>query len=170
MRTLETDLPGDRNKGRPVDVCVRHSGDEVGRPRAERGEANTGIRREPAVDVRHEGGALFVPREDEADLVAVCERRVEREGLLAGDAKDVADALVLETAHKKLGDVQSGDLLIVAESTLVRLARRLSDQALDDDRVPPLTVELAVPTVRADLTESDLRQELAARFVLREDA
>jgi hypothetical protein len=59
-----------------------------------------------------------VPREDEANLLAVRKRRVERERLLAGDAEDMPHALVLEAAHKKLRDVQCGDLLIVAEEPL----------------------------------------------------
>src|SRR6266550_129561 len=50
-----------------------------------------------------------------------------------------------------------------------RLTRRLSDEPLDDHGVAPLAVEPGMPSVRSDLAESDLRQKLAARLVLRED-
>ena len=120
VRTLESDLPGDGDERGAVDLCVRHSGDEVGRARPQRGEAHPGIRRETAVDVGHERGALLVPREDELDLVAVRQRGVEGEGLLAWNPEHVPHALVLEAAHEKLRDVHCGDLLIVAESPSAR--------------------------------------------------
>src|ERR1700716_495578 len=51
-----------------------------------------------------------------------------------------------------------------------RLARGLSNESLDDDRVAPRPIELRVSAIRPDLAEPDLRQQLAAGFVLGEDA
>src|SRR6266566_301783 len=61
-------------------------------------------------------------------------------------------------------------LRAAASDRAERLARRLADESLDDDGVAPLAVEPAVSSVRADLAEADLREELAARLVLGEDA
>src|SRR5438270_8488573 len=103
---LETDLTGDGDEWGAVDMRVRDSGDEVGRAGTERGQAHPRIRRESAVDVGHEGGALLVPREDELDLFAVREGGVQGEGLLSGNAEDVTNSLVLEAFHQELRDVQ----------------------------------------------------------------
>src|SRR4029077_12834896 len=43
VRALQTDLPGDRDERRAIDVRVGNPSDEVGRARAKRGEAHAGI-------------------------------------------------------------------------------------------------------------------------------
>src|SRR5438477_515516 len=68
--------------------------------------ASCAFGRDAAVDVRHAGRALLVACQDERDLVARCKRRVQGECLLAGNAEDVTDALVLEALHEELRDVQ----------------------------------------------------------------
>src|SRR6266540_6313367 len=50
------------------------------------------------------------------------------------------------------------------------IARRLADQPLDDDGVLPLTVELAMAPVHADLAKSGRPREREAGGVLGKDA
>src|SRR5690349_4702604 len=50
------------------------------------------------------------------------------------------------------------------------VARRLSDQQLDDEAVAPLAIELAVTLVEADLAEAKAAAEAATGLVLGEDA
>src|SRR5262245_53671103 len=49
-------------------------------------------------------------------------------------------------------------------------SRQLVDQTFDDDAVPPLPVELAVPVIRADDPEAATRMKSQTRRVLGEDA
>src|SRR5205814_2571858 len=101
----EAHLSGDRDKWGSVDVRVGDARDEVRRTGPQRRKTHPRVRRETAINVRHEGRTLLVTGEDERDLVALRERGIEREGLLAGYAEDVPHAFVLEALHEQLRDV-----------------------------------------------------------------
>ena len=73
-------------------VCCSH---KQGIPGAECGETDAGAAGEPAVDVRHEGGTLFVERRHEGDL-ALNEGIEQGKHLLAGHAEHVFDTLLLQ--------------------------------------------------------------------------
>ena len=62
----EAGLPGQRHHRRAVEEGVGEAGDEVGRARAERPQADAGVAGQAAVGVGHEGGALLVADGDEA--------------------------------------------------------------------------------------------------------
>ena len=70
--------------------------------------AHAGAAGEPAVNVGHESGRLFVPRRDEADGTA--QQRVhDVQILFAGDAEDDLDALVLKAADQQFGGFHAID-------------------------------------------------------------
>ena len=98
----EVDLPGERHERRVVEVGVADAGRQVGGARPEGREADAGVAGEATVGVGHERGALLVARRDERDALGAVEGLVEVEGLLAGDAEDVLDALALETLDEEL--------------------------------------------------------------------
>ena len=92
--------------GRVVQVGVGDAGRQVGRARTEGGQADAGLAGEAPVGLGHEGGALLVAGGHEGDLRGAVERLVEVERLLAGDAEDVLDALVLEAGDELVGGDQ----------------------------------------------------------------
>src|SRR3989442_9515458 len=83
----------------------------------------------------------------------------------ARSMKSVAERL----AHGREPRARRRSLRVAAAERAERLTRRLSDEPLDDHGVAPLAVEPGMPSVRADLAESDLRQKLAARLLPLED-
>ena len=89
-------LAGDGHQRRPVEVGIGDPGGEIGGARAQRREAHPRAAGEPAPGVRHEGGALLVPRGDELDP-RIHQGVDDVEDLLAGHAEDVAHPLVLQT-------------------------------------------------------------------------
>src|SRR5665811_1324792 len=92
----EVDLPGERDERRVVEVGVADAGRQVCGPGPKGRETDAGVAGQAAVGVGHEGGALLVARGDEGDALRPVESLVEVEGLLAGNAEDVLDALALE--------------------------------------------------------------------------
>lgn len=126
-------LSGHRHHGRAVHVGVRHARHEVGRPRTQGGQADARPSGEPAVNVRHERGSLLVAGGDEVHL-AVQHHVHHVEVLLAGEAEDPLDPLVLETADEELRRVHSGapETLKTTRSTSswgqrAGVSRRLAD-------------------------------------------
>ena len=94
-------LTGDGDQRRAVEVGV---GDPVARLVAP-GPSVAGkpcAAGEPAPDIRHEGGALLVPRGDELDP-RVHQGVDDVEDLLAGDTEDVAHAFILQTPRNHVG-------------------------------------------------------------------
>ena len=106
---LEPGLAGDRDERRAVERGVRDAGEQVRGAGPERGEADPGVRAQPARDVGHERGTLLVPDDDLGDLRAVFECEAEGQRLLARKREHVADALVLEAFHDELGHVHGGE-------------------------------------------------------------
>ena len=106
----EAGLTGERDQGRVVEGRVADAGGQVAGAGTERGEADAGLAGEPAIGVGHEGRALLVPGRHEDDQLGTVERLAEVERLLAGDAEDELDALVLEAVDEELG----GDARLVA--------------------------------------------------------
>jgi hypothetical protein len=102
VHPIEVDLTGERHEGRPVQERVRDSRHEIGCPRAQRSQTDTGSAREPAVHVGDEGSSLLVTYGNELDRRAV-ERLAEIERLLAGNPEDEADSLRLETPDQHIG-------------------------------------------------------------------
>ena len=102
---VEAHLAGDRDHRGVVEVRVGDAGDQVGRPRAQRAEADAGPAREPPVDVGHERRPLLVAHDHDLDRRAA-QRLHDLEGLLPGDGEDALDALRLEAPHHQLGGLQ----------------------------------------------------------------
>ncbi len=82
-------------------VSSTDRGDEVGDARGLGGGDDGGAARSAREAVGHEGGALLVAREDEADLRRVAQGVDHRQVLRAGDAEDVVDALAQERVHQR---------------------------------------------------------------------
>ena len=101
VHALEVALAGQRDERRAVEERVGDAGDEVGRARPERAEADAGAPGQAPVHVGHVGAALLVADGDERDR-GVLERLVEVQRLLARDAEDVLDALGLEALHEQV--------------------------------------------------------------------
>ena len=99
----EAGLAGERHQRSVVEVRVADAGGEVAGARAERREADAGPAGEAPVGVGHEGRALLVPRGHEGDELRAVERLAEVERLLAGDAEDELDALVLQAVDEEVG-------------------------------------------------------------------
>ena len=60
MHLVRTDLTGNSHKRCAVAVGIGNSGYQIGCSRSEGRHANAGFAGEPAVNIRHESGALFV--------------------------------------------------------------------------------------------------------------
>ena len=101
VHPLEVALAGQRDQRRAVEQGVGDPGDEVGRARAERAQADPGAAGQPPVHVGHVRPALLVAHGDEGDR-GVVERRVEVERLLAGDPEHVPHALGLEALDEEI--------------------------------------------------------------------
>jgi len=99
---LATGLAGDGDQGRLVQVRVGDAREEVGGPGPQRRQADTGVARQPAVDVGHERCALFVAHRNERH-VGVPQREQQFLEFLAGEAEDVVDALDFETRREEVG-------------------------------------------------------------------
>ena len=65
---IGADLTGNGDQRGPVAVGIGDAGDQVGSTRAEGGHADTGFAGQTAIDVGHEGCALFVADCDEFNL------------------------------------------------------------------------------------------------------
>ena len=105
-------LPGDGHHGGMIHVGVGHAGHQVGRPGTQRRQTDPGPARQPAVNVGHEGGTLFVAGGNEAD--GAVQQDIENlDVLFAGKPEDGLHALVFQTTHE-----QFGSLFIVAEHLL----------------------------------------------------
>ena len=104
--TLEIRLSGERHQRGAIEERVGDGGDQVGGPRPERPEADARPARQAAVDVRDVGAPLLVANRNELDR-RVRQRLVQVEGLLAGDAEDVLDALGLEALDEQFAAVRA---------------------------------------------------------------
>jgi hypothetical protein len=88
-------LTGDRDNGGAIHVGVGDPRYQVGRARSKRRQAHPGPPRQPAVDVGHEGRALLVAGQNEADR-AVDQGIKQIDVLLAWQPEDVFNPFVLE--------------------------------------------------------------------------
>ena len=82
-------------------MCVRRPCRQVERARPERGEADPRPAGQPTVGRRHERGGLFMAGQDELDA-RLPQRLDNVEVLLARNAEDVFDALVLQGSDKQV--------------------------------------------------------------------
>ena len=73
VQAARRSLSGQHQHGRPIHVRIGNARDQVGRARTERSQAARGLPGEPAVGLRHEGGALFVARENEVNRAGILE-------------------------------------------------------------------------------------------------
>ena len=95
VHPVRASLSGEGDQGRAVQIRVRHAGKEVGRARPQGGQTHARLASQPAINVGHEGRALFVARRDKLDGGA--NQRIHHiHVFLAGDAEDIADTLVRE--------------------------------------------------------------------------
>ena len=106
VHSLRGDLPRDGHQRRAVRIGVRHAGDQVRRTGAERGQADAGLSRQPAVYIRHKRGALLVTGGDEADGRGG-QRLDDLQILLAGNAEYDLHALCGEALNQFLGNVHA---------------------------------------------------------------
>jgi len=88
---LALDLARDRQHRNPVEIGIRHGIDEVGRARAERGQADAGTPGELAVGFGHQAGGALARAEDEAHAFTA-RRLQEFDRGIPRVAEDVADA------------------------------------------------------------------------------
>ena len=109
MHAREVGLPGDRHERRVVQVGVGDAGRQVGRARTQRGQAHARLASQPAINVGHEGRALFVARGDKLDGGAN-QRIHDIHVFLARDSEDIADTLVRETFDDKFRSFHSSPL------------------------------------------------------------
>ena len=84
-------------------LCVDDTEHEIDGARAECRGADTRLAREVAVDVGHEGGALLVPHQDEADLGAGGGNH-EADVLFAWNAEHVFHAFRFKAGDDELRD------------------------------------------------------------------
>jgi hypothetical protein len=106
VQALGAGLAGDGHQRRVVHVGVGHAGDEVGGPRSQGADADPGLAGEAAVDIGHEGGALFVAGGDEADI-RVQQGVHDVQVFLAGNTEDVFHTFVFQTLHEQIGCLHS---------------------------------------------------------------
>ena len=104
-----------RDQRCPVEISVRHTSDQVGGARPQRGDADAGPHRQPAIHVRHERRPLLVPGEDEPDR-ARAERLHQLDVLLAGNPEHRRHALVLEGLNDELRDLHRTSAIPGSES------------------------------------------------------
>ena len=99
---VHADLRRQRDQRRGVGGRVRGAEQQVDRPGAERGRAHPGAAGQPAVDLGHERRALLVPGQHVPDGRAG-DGVHQPDVLLARDAEDVRDALVLQALDDQGG-------------------------------------------------------------------
>src|SRR5215218_6711297 len=91
-------------------MSIGRAGREVQGARAQGRDADPRPTRQPPVCGSHEGGRLLVAGEHELDRG--CTERLDHvEVLLAGDAEDAVDALVLEGCNQKIRTLGHGSQL-----------------------------------------------------------
>ena len=95
---VRADLAGDRDHRHAVQERIGDAGDEVGRARARRRDADAGPAGDPPVSVGGERRALLVADQD-VGQVRSDQRIVDRHDRAAGIAEDVLHALALERFH-----------------------------------------------------------------------
>lgn len=96
-----TRLTGDCYQRGVVHISISDAGDQIGRPRTEGGETDTGTATESSPEIGHEGRALFVSGGDELDL-RIEQRIHDIEVLFARNTEDVLNTLVLQALHHQL--------------------------------------------------------------------
>ena len=102
METVGGPLSGQDQHRCAVHVGIGDAGDQVRSTRTERAERASRVAREPAVDLCHECGTLFVPRQDEPNLLRFFQRHHEIGVFLAGHAEDVLNAFFLEALDEQV--------------------------------------------------------------------
>ena len=95
-------LTGEYEQRGPIHVGVCDPGDEIRGAGPQGSEADGGVAGEAAVDFGHEGGALFVPRQHEFDLLRLLQGDHEIGVLFSRDAEDVFDSLGFETLDEEI--------------------------------------------------------------------
>ena len=103
MQAFGGALSGEHQHGRMIHVGIRHPGNQVGGARPQRAQTTGGVAGEATVNFRHEGRALFVPRQNELDFVGLLQRNHEIGVFLAGHAEDIFDAFFFEAFYKQVG-------------------------------------------------------------------
>ena len=116
---VHADLRRQRDQRRGVGGRVRGAEQQVDRPGAERGRAHPGAPGQPAVDLGHERRALLVAGQHVPDG-GPGDGVDQPDVLLARDAEDVRDALVLQAARR------SGRPCLPGNPSRPKLTSRLS--------------------------------------------
>src|SRR3989449_3057111 len=104
--TVRRELTRERQDGRAIEVRVRDAGDEIGRTRAERGEAHAGNAGQRCAGLGHERGGRLVFGQNELEP-RLAESLDEVDHLAAGMAVDVADAGRAQAIAYRAGDTRS---------------------------------------------------------------
>ena len=102
VAAVHPDLGRERDQRRGVGGGVGDAEQQVDRPGPEGRRAHAGLAGQPAVDLGHERGALLVAGEHVVDR-GLRQRLDQPDVLLAGDAEDVRDALVLQALDDQFG-------------------------------------------------------------------
>ena len=102
LRFLDRLLAGHHQDRHAAELGISGGGDEVGRARPERRQADAGLAGVAAVGRRHEAGALLVAGQDQPDLLRPAQRIEHVEIFLAGNAENIFDALFLEALDEQV--------------------------------------------------------------------
>ena len=95
-------LTRDHQNGHAAKLCVGGRSHEVRRARAERGDADPGLAGVAAVGGCHEACALFVPRQDQLDLLRTSKRVEKIKVLFAGHAEYILAAFRLQALDQNV--------------------------------------------------------------------
>ena len=110
VQAMGRTLSGKHQHGSAVHVGIRDPRNEIGRARPQGPETHRRIARQPAVDLRHEGGALLVPRQHEGDRLRRLEGNHEVGVFLSRYAEYVLDALVRKALDEQIRSLHGRSL------------------------------------------------------------
>jgi hypothetical protein len=121
---LDRLLPGDHHHRHAAERRIGRSRDEIGRTRAERGDAHARLARMTAIGCGHEARALLMSGEDKFNLFGARQAVEEIEILFARHTENILNAFFFEAFDKQVrrffAACRHGSLLLVPWSHLSR--------------------------------------------------
>ena len=102
VQPLGIPLPGEHQHRGTIHVGVGHACDQIGGSRAQRAEGSGRITGQTPVNFGHKGSTLFVPAENELDLVRLLKRHHEVSIFFARHPEDVLDTFCFQTPYKQV--------------------------------------------------------------------
>lgn len=134
MRFLEyaiaARLARDGDQRCPIELRISDPGNQVRGTWPQCRETHSWASAEPPVDVRHEGGTLFVPRGHKCDLFATRQGIHQVQVLFPWKAEDVLDSFVFKAPHEEFADIH--DRISLSSWLGGRLAAQVSPCRRDD--------------------------------------